>query len=163
MKDLISRVENQVLETFEQAQRIFGRTFDIPTLSYSINSGGKAGYAQYRQWHIAINDKYLVAHPDTVINEVVPHEVAHLLTFNLFPRFRQHHGPEWKSVMRRLGLPPARCHRMQLVEAHPHTYVCNCRKHFVSDLIHRRMMVQPRWCRKCRSTVVFLNTKTLDS
>lgn len=163
MQDLIRRVEDQVLDTLEQASRIFKRNFDVPRLSFTINSGGKAGLAYYHDWHIAINDKYLVAHPDEVVRQTVPHEVAHLLTFKLYPRFRQHHGPEWKYVMRRLGLPPVRCHQMQLVEARPHTYICNCRKYFVSNLVHKRIVAgSHRFCRKCRSKIIFLNTKTLD-
>ena len=157
---LIKRVEDKVIDTLLLAERIYKRSFELPSLSFDINSGRTAGLAYYGDWKIKINSKFLETNPDEVINQTTPHEVAHLLNHVLFPRAKQHHGPEWKSVMRNLGLPPSRCHNMQDTESFPHTYICACQKHFVSNLIHRKMEHgQRRFCKKCKSQVVYLGTK----
>ncbi len=159
-KQLIQRVEGKVVETLILAQDKFKQVFELPSISYDINSGRTAGLAYLRDWHIKINPKYLEAYPNEVIGKTVIHEIAHLIAFRLYPDSKQAHGPQWKHVANQLGIEPVRCHQMQLVEASPHTYICNCQKHFVTNLIHRKMVNgQRRFCRKCKSQVVYLNTK----
>lgn len=57
------------------------------------------------------------ANEETFVKEIIPHEVAHLLTNFLYPRVKQAHGPEWKSVCRALGGNPSRtCNSLEGVE-----------------------------------------------
>lgn len=44
-------------------------------------------------------------------SHTIIHEVAHIVTFKVFPNAKQNHGPEFKRVMRMLGADnPTRCH-----------------------------------------------------
>ena len=52
-----------------------------------------------------------------LLNSVtLPHELAHQVDFNLngYPKNNRWHGPTWKAIMIRFGLPPDTYHTMTL-------------------------------------------------
>lgn len=158
--DLIRRVEDKVIETILLAQEKFQRNWELPGISFDLISNTIGGQADLQNWVIKINPKFLAHCSDDSIQTTIPHEIAHLITYKLFPNSKQFHGPDWKSVMTKLGLLPTRCHNMLIPELRPHTYICNCQKWFISNLIHKRMSAgQCRRCPKCRGNLVYLNTK----
>ena len=54
---------------------------------------------------------------DHLMNNTIPHEVAHLVNYHLHPKERGH-GKYWKSVAKRLGISnPSRCHSLDLKPA----------------------------------------------
>lgn len=157
--ELLNRVEDKIVETFLLAQKQFGKVFELPQLSFELNSSRVAGQALLRGWKIKINPEFLEQYPDQVISRTVPHEVAHLVAFNVYPHAKQSHGPEWKSVAVKLGTEPTRCHSMHLPEKQPHTYICSCQKFHVSNLIHRKIQNgQRRFCLKCKKDLVYLSS-----
>lgn len=159
-QDLIRRVEDKLIESLLLAQKKFNRTFELPKLSFDVNSGKIAGLAHYYNWTIRINYKFLELHPEQIIGFTITHELSHLLTHKLFPNHKQHHGPEFRSVCRALGIETTTYHSMQLPESRPHTYICNCQKFFLSNLVHRRIQAGSlRACRNCGKVVVYLNSK----
>lgn len=162
--ELIKRVEDKILETFLLAQRSFGKVFELPQLSFELNSSRVAGQAHLREWKIKINPEFLEQYPDKIISRTVPHEVAHLVAYKVYPYAKQHHGPEWKSVAVKLGTEPTRCHSMHLPSKQPHTYVCSCQKFHVSNLIHRKIQNgQRRFCPKCKKYLVYLSSVLLSN
>jgi SprT protein len=160
--EIIKRVEDKMLETYILAQKVYGRNFDLAKLSFDIDSKRIAGLAFYYQNLIKINPKFLIEFPDQVVNRTVGHEIAHLLTHQLYPYAKQSHGPEWKSVARNLNVPDTRCHSMTLVENLKNGFVYHCPKclkeFILSPLIHRRVMAgQRRFHRVCKSAIVLKN------
>jgi len=157
--ELINRVEDKILETFLLAEQKFGKVFELPKLSFELNSSHVAGQALLRSWKIKINPEFLEQYPDKIISRTVPHEVAHLVAYKVYPYAKQHHGPEWKSVAVKLGTEPTRCHSMHLPSKQPHTYVCSCQKFHVSNLIHRKIQNgQRRFCPMCKKDLVYLSS-----
>ena len=158
--NLIRAVEDKVIEVMILAQKQFKFVFDIPEISYEINSSRIAGMAFQRQWAIKINSSYLKAHTDHIINTTIAHEIAHLIQFKLFPTAKQAHGPEFRYICRMLGIDGKTYHTMPRMNVVNHVYICNCRKHFVSNIVHRRMQAgQNRICRDCKKVIVYLNTR----
>lgn len=158
--ELIKRVEDKVLDTMLLAQKLYNRVFELPKLSFDLNSIRVAGLAYRYDWKIKINPRFLAEHPEEVINVTVPHEIAHLLCFVLRPNAKQSHGPEWKGIMQDLGFHrPSTYHSMRLPDAKPHTYICSCQKFHLSNLVHKRILAgESRFCRKCKKKIVHLNS-----
>lgn len=159
-KDLITAVETKILDTFILAQEKFSRTFEVPKLSFDLNSLRIAGQASYRSNHIKINPQYLIQHPDEMVNRTVGHECGHLITHIVFPTAKQAHGPEFRHVMRSLGLPESRCHSMTLLDPKtPHLYRCACQEFYFSNCRHTRSYKRGAYrCPKCKTNLVYVRT-----
>ena len=73
-----------------------------------------AGRASLRDNVVQISEDYIREFEDDIINVTVPHEVCHLYVRKYFPKAKQHHGPEFRRLMRYLGLEGNTYHNMQL-------------------------------------------------
>ncbi|MGK3374092.1 SprT family zinc-dependent metalloprotease, partial [Citrobacter youngae] len=79
---------------------------------------------------------------DAFVNEVVPHELAHLLVWKYFGRVPPH-GKEWKWMMESvLGVPARRTHQFELqsVQRKTFTYRCKCQEHQLTVRRHNRVI-----------------------
>jgi SprT protein len=135
-------------------KKFVGHKFPMPTVHYTLR-GTTAGTAKYAAWSININAGLLLDPRYEVeqIEQTVPHELAHLVTFKVYPETmdrgppqitrrgykrgkREVHGPRWQHVMRVMGKDPARTHKMDT------TNVCT------------RERVRYEWlCTGCKSLV----------
>ncbi|MBM7073387.1 SprT-like domain-containing protein [Shewanella sp. 202IG2-18] len=95
------------------------------------------------------------------IDEVVPHEICHLLCHQIFGRVKPH-GIEWRSMMQTLfNLSPKTTHNFE-VHAKPQTkvaYQCDCGVVELGIRRHNKVIrnqVQYR-CRVCSKTLKLLN------
>lgn len=82
----------------------------MPTCSFDLD-GYVAARAVYPAHHIQFNPLLLALYPDAFIKHVPGHEVAHIVTVIKFapgigarPAGLKAHGPQWKMVMRKLGV-----------------------------------------------------------
>lgn len=119
--ELKQRVVTKVNETIAKIEQMYGTKFSKPVkISFDVNSAQLAGDARYSDFRVRINPHFLVKYPDETIDTTVPHEIAHLgchQYYTLDNGIRiDGHGPEWKSMMVRLGADPSRCHTMEADE-----------------------------------------------
>jgi SprT protein len=92
---------------------------------------------------------------ETFLNRTCPHEVAHLVTFQVFGE--RGHGPKWKQVMQALNVQDdSRCHSYDTSSvARTYTvrrwhYNCACKTHTVSTTVHNRILRGARYtCKRC--------------
>lgn len=92
-------------EKLAQANLKLGRNYPEPKLSYT-QRGTSAGTAWLESYEIRLNPVLLLENSEAFIEEVVPHELAHLLVWKHFGRVAPH-GKEWKWMMENvLGVPP---------------------------------------------------------
>lgn len=161
-KDLVARVENKVLETYLCAQKLFRTNFELPQVTFDVTNR-VAGLAYRQVNRLDFNPILLAENGDNFINRTVPHECAHAFAFVLYPMAKRYHGPEWKYIMRALGLEPSTCHSFSIenttTRIHPrnYVYICACRKHFVTSNIHTKCSNgQVRRCIICKRTIAFL-------
>jgi predicted SprT family Zn-dependent metalloprotease len=76
------------------------------------------------------------------IDEVVPHELAHLLVWKHFGRVAPH-GKEWKWMMEAvLGVPARSTHQFELESVRRNTfpYRCQCQQHQLTVRRHNRVV-----------------------
>lgn len=126
-----------------------------PTLSFK-QRGKTAGSAYLERWEIRLNPILLAENSDAFINEVIPHEYAHLLTFALYGRV-QPHGKEWQMMMTQImKLPAERTHRFntknsQVRQYERFTYYCLCQSHELTAIRHNRVQARKAryFCKHC--------------
>lgn len=73
-------------------------------------------------YEIRLNPVLLLENSEAFIEEVVPHELAHLLVWKHFGRVAPH-GKEWKWMMESvLGVPARRTHQFELQSVRRNTF-----------------------------------------
>jgi len=91
-----------------------------PKLLFDLKGTQIAGMAvtgyknprQLEQW-VRIHPDLMQRYPVRMIQQTVPHEIAHLVVDWYLPRGTEPHGPEWMMVMVYFGRPPRPFHDMQ--------------------------------------------------
>lgn len=106
-------VMRSLREKLAQANLKLERQYPEPKLVYQ-QRGTAAGTAWLQTYEIRLNPVLLMENVDAFVNEVVPHELAHLLVWKHFGRVPPH-GKEWKWMMESvLGVPARRTHQFEL-------------------------------------------------
>ena len=96
-EDIISRVHFYILE----ANKVWNIKISMPEVTF-YSKGASAGVARFMAHEVSFNEVLAAENPDTFENTII-HEVAHLVTFRLYPLAKQKHGPEFKEVCQTLG------------------------------------------------------------
>lgn len=124
-----------------QANSFLQRNYALPGVSYQ-QRGTSAGSAWLEKNEIRLNPVLLLENQQSFIDEVVPHELAHLLVWQHFGRVAPH-GKEWKWMMQTvLGVSPRRTHQfaVQSVQAKTFAYYCLCQQHQLTVRRHNRVL-----------------------
>ncbi|SQI45094.1 SprT-like family [Serratia plymuthica] len=99
------------------------------------------------------------------IDEVVPHELAHLLVFRQFGRVPPH-GREWRQMMESvLRVPASRTHQFEIASVQSKTfpYLCRCQQHQLTVRRHNRVLrgESEYRCRQCGEKLRFIAIENL--
>ncbi|TDF42384.1 SprT family zinc-dependent metalloprotease [Alteromonadaceae bacterium M269] len=150
---LLDDANQCVRACYEIAESVLGQPFVLPTIT--LNQRGKiAGCAKLQQNHLRLNASLFKENKEEFLDVVIPHEVCHLLTYQLYGRVKPH-GREWKGLMNNLyGLPGKATHSMDVSSVSQATfpYRCNCGP--VELTIRRHKKVQKGvqyFCRRCKT------------
>ncbi|MDU0354933.1 SprT-like domain-containing protein [Paraglaciecola aquimarina] len=93
---IIDRVEACIAHASSQLEH----NFILPKVHFT-QKGKIAGSARLQTNELRFNPILLQDNLSNFLDEVVPHEVCHLLAFSLFGKVRPH-GKEWKTLMMQL-------------------------------------------------------------
>lgn len=163
MSDLVRQATDKLRESLGVAERYFSRGFDLDEVLFDLKgrSAGQLVYSEEtRTFKIRINRILLEKDPFHVIQQTVPHEVAHLVVYQVYGAKISPHGKEWQSVMSDVfGLRPDRCHRIDTASASPKPYVyyCRCTKLFrLSKRMHTQLTTKRKTykCKRCSAALV---------
>lgn len=141
-----------------KANRKLNTNYPEPTIYYK-QKGTIAGSASLTHWEIQLNLTLLIENGQIFIDEVVPHELAHLIAFRYFGKVAPH-GHEWKHIMTTiLGVPANRTHSFNIhsVQRNTWLYHCRCQQHLLTIRRHNRVLqgkVEYR-CRCCGERLVY--------
>ena len=113
------RVHNIIAGGISALEKKFGTKLDHPKVSYDLK-GLTAGQAICSENKIRLNLQAFEIECEDMMENTVPHELAHLYAHKHFGRGIKSHGGQWKSVMRALGIKPERCHSYALRKARKH-------------------------------------------
>ncbi|WP_036825343.1 SprT family zinc-dependent metalloprotease, partial [Photobacterium sanctipauli] len=121
MTALQNQVTDRVKQCIAQANQRLNKRMAMPAVSFR-QRGKIAGSARLQGWEVRFNPVLLAENPDAFLNEVVPHEVAHLVVFKLFGKVRPH-GREWQIIMAEVfGVPPRTTHSFDVSSVQGNTF-----------------------------------------
>ncbi|MDO4431216.1 MAG: SprT family zinc-dependent metalloprotease [Lonepinella koalarum] len=163
-RQLKIQIQRRLRQCLQQSEQFFNRTFPMPEISYDVR-GVKAGVAYLQQNCIKMNRTLLLENPEEFIHQVVPHELAHLIVFQVFGKVKPH-GKEWQAVMTEVfGLPADTCHQfdVQNVRGKTFAYRCDCRQHLLSIRRHNNIQKkrQQYVCKSCGAVLAFCEKETI--
>lgn len=124
-------------DSLARANQQLERHYPLPGVAYQ-QRGAAAGSAWLENYQIRLNPVLLLENQQAFVDEVVPHELAHLLVWKHFGPVAPH-GKEWKWMMESvLGAPARRTHSFALSNTFP--WRCKCRRHQLSVRRHHRAL-----------------------
>lgn len=107
-------------EVLTKARLMFGVSLNPLTIGYNVK-GRVAGWAGCKRcmgqktFTLRFNPTFLIKDFDDMINDTIPHEVAHLVCHEN-PAYGRQHDKGWRSVCLQLGGNGQRCHAYEMGE-----------------------------------------------
>ncbi|MDO3376859.1 SprT family zinc-dependent metalloprotease [Geoalkalibacter halelectricus] len=151
----MNQIREAALAALEKARRFYGLEEPVRVEIDCSLRGKMAGQAGWRvrrvgakvaatDFRLRFNLEAYHLHPEEMLTDTVPHEVAHLIVAARFGPGCRPHGPEWQAVMRDcFGLNPKRTHSLPLTAARrverDFIYACKCREHRLTSIRHQRI------------------------
>lgn len=130
---LIANLTETIENCYQKAEYFFNQSFTRPKVELNLR-GYSAGTATPSLNLLRFNKTLLLQNQQHFLKHTVPHEVAHLVAYQLFGLNIRPHGKEWQHIMRMVyAIPAERCHQYA-VKKKPTTYYhyyCDC------DIQHR--------------------------
>lgn len=162
--ELKQRLFERIKFYIDFANQKFNSNIPMPTIEFT-QRGVIAATAYDGDHKININPELYVRNVEEFLAQIVPHEVAHLVVYILYPtkyvkvgrrwvRTVKPHGKEWKHIMTTFGVEPQRCHDFDVSEVkrkntRKYQYKCNCKIHYVGIGVHRK--ISKGVCYYCKS------------
>ncbi len=139
------------------ASEYFRREFPVPLVSFR-RSGKNAGTAFLQHNRVNFNPVLLAENRDEFFNEVIAHEVSHLITWQKFGKVKPH-GAEWQAVMREVfNCEPSTTHNFDLGGLNIRTfpYQCGCQTINLTVRRHNKVLKGLQYrCTRCGETLTF--------
>jgi SprT protein len=135
-------LELKVFSKLKELEALSDEIFGIniyPEINFNL-AGRVGGIAYSKNNVIKLNKQLLEENGEKFINEVLPHEFAHLITRKIHGNKVKSHGNEWKSILNKLGNIAKRTHDFKTTPAKIHEHFeyrmnCGC-KFIVGNKIH---------------------------
>jgi len=115
-KPIREAIINKFNECIENAEKFFKKELDPIKLQFGV-SGSNAGKAKTArvsggyEYTVMLNSTYILTEFDDMLSDTIPHEIAHIIVRQIWPKRCKPHGDEWKFVMAAVfKLNPKRCH-----------------------------------------------------
>ncbi|EGR3264643.1 SprT family zinc-dependent metalloprotease [Vibrio parahaemolyticus] len=156
--ELSYKAKQVMVDCISLAQQAFKRSFPIPSITFNVR-GKAAGKAYLQLNQIRLNPILFRENPQAFLEEVIPHEVAHLITYQVYGRVRPH-GKEWRDVMESVfGIPANTTHRFEVTSVQGKTfeYRCGCMTYPLSIRRHNKVLRKEATysCQKCHQPLNF--------
>jgi SprT protein len=122
----------------------------------ALNQHGKiAGSAHLQKNLIKLNKTLFLQNKQAFIEQVIPHEVAHIICFQRFGKVKPH-GLEWRSIMQIIfNIPADVTHKFDVknVGMKEFAYRCDCSELMLSATRHNKVTrgAQRYRCQKCHT------------
>lgn len=147
----------------QQASQVFNHKFKNINIKFDLKGRSIGMYVvRGRQRYIRYNAFIFARFYDDCLAQTVVHEVAHYVCDCLYGLGKtKPHGPEWKSIMKRLGAIPNVTSQYDLVDMPSKTYrqfdyQCSCQKHQLSSIRHNKILrgKASYRCRYCNDKLI---------
>lgn len=155
---LQQKIISETLAWYALGCETYNLTHDDLTITFN-KRGAVAGTAWSSKRLIEYNLILAQENQIDFINQIVPHEVAHIIANRYFKK-NCGHKKEWKAIMVRFGLSATRCHNynVQNAERQRFKYTCACGSNFqVGKNLHNKLQNgSGHYCRKCKTKLIYI-------
>ena len=154
-------LHNQVMACLRkyltQAYQLLNTEYKEPKIVYKPK-GSIAGSAILNRWEIQLNTIMLFENGEKFIEEVVPHELSHLITFQIYGKVKPH-GKEWQYIMSEIMKQPPKVTHNFNFKRKEYVYICDCQEHYLSSIRHNKIEKNKisYQCLKCGSILKLKN------
>ena len=107
-----AEINAKIVECLDIAANHFGHEFTMPEVIYDLK-GRVAGTASSKR--IRVNLELLSTEWDNMLNDTIPHEVAHTIVRQHYGNAPKPHGYEWRRVMISLEQEQAAWHQSAIL------------------------------------------------
>ncbi|WP_076590687.1 SprT family zinc-dependent metalloprotease [Vibrio ostreicida] len=156
--ELNYRTQRVICNCLNAATKAFNRSFPAPTINFKLR-GKTAGKAYLQLNEIRINPILFSENQQAFLTEVIPHEIAHLITYQVYGHVKPH-GKEWRGIMESIFDVPARtthCFSTTSVQGKTFEYRCSCSQHPLSIRRHNKVLRDQAHyrCQQCQHPLIF--------
>lgn len=156
---LLSHLQAVIEHCYQTAESFFKCSFARPQVQLNLK-GYNAGTATPQKNLLRFNKQLLLDNQQHFLKQTVPHEVAHLIAYQIFGLKIKPHGKEWQLIMQKVyQLPAERCHHYTVVikPKHYFIYQCPCNKqHPLTIRRHNAIQQGAQYiCRCCKQTLTY--------
>ncbi len=154
------QVQRRLQTCLELAEIFFKRKFDFPEVNFDVK-GLKAGVAYLQKNTIKFNRTLLLENSVAFIQQVVPHELAHLIVYQQFGKVKPH-GKEWQLVMEQIFHLSAQIYHefdTASVQGKTVNYQCHCQIHALTLRRHNKIVREKAvyLCRNCKKALTIMS------
>lgn len=136
---------------YVKAEAFFSREFARPLVTFG-RSGRNAGTAFLQQNRINFHPILFKENEQMFIENVIPHEISHLLVWILYGKVKPH-GQQWQAVMTEVFQCRADAtHQFDISRAATtYRYVCSCNSYALSTRRHNNVKRGMQYrCKRCQ-------------
>jgi len=150
-------VLTKITACYQQAEQRLNRTFPRPEVNFN-QRGKAAGSARLQTNELRFNPILLQENQQHFITHTVPHEVAHLVVYQIYGRTKPH-GKEWQHIMNQIfDLAAKTTHQYDVstVKGKIFTYACQCTDHQLTIRRHNKIIRGnvKYICRYCKQSLI---------
>lgn len=153
----LNAVVEEVNACFDVADKFFHHGFKRSSCNFK-QKGKAAGTAHLQKNEMRFNLFMYEQNPKEFLQTVVPHEVAHIIVYQIYGSHVKPHGKEWQAVMIKVfGIQPNRTHCFDVPPPKKsYEYVCQCSTYPFTQRRHNRVQKGAEYiCKNCRSKLQF--------
>ena len=149
--EITRRLDSYTSIAYEYYRKVF------KPIKYDLKLRGRCAGKAWPQ-HISLNKELLEKYPHEILDQTLPHEIAHCIQRQIYGYSVKPHGKEWQFIMRLFGKKPDRCHSMQTTKVRHvkrYAYRCGCSVHMITSIKRNRIENGSSYfCVRCRGRLM---------